>query len=38
MGTPARFVRNLTDEDYQRMADNAEEYRALSRRYIAQEK
>lgn len=34
MGTPARFVRMLTDEDLQRMADNAEEYRLLHKRYL----
>lgn len=34
MGTPARFVRHLTDEDLQRMADNAEEYRLLAKRYM----
>ncbi len=33
MGTPAKFVRMLTDEDLQRMADNAEEYRLLAKRY-----
>ncbi len=36
MGTPARFVRKLTDEDLARMADNGEEYRMLSRRYMGQ--
>ncbi len=34
MGTPAKFVRMLTDEDLQRMADNAEEYRLLHKRYV----
>lgn len=34
MGTPAKFVRHLTDEDLQRMADNAEEYRQLHKRYM----
>jgi len=33
MGTPARFVRMLTDEDLQRMADNSEEYRLLAKKY-----
>lgn len=33
MGAPARFVRMLTDEDLQRMADNSEEYRMLAKRY-----
>ena len=33
MGTPARFTRMMTDEDLQRMADNAEEYRLLAKRY-----
>ena len=33
MGTPARFVRMLTDEDLQRNADNSEEYRQLHKRY-----
>lgn len=33
MGTPARFVRVLTDEDLAKMADNAEEYRVLAKRY-----
>lgn len=34
MGSPARFVRHLTDEDLHRMADNAEEYRVLAKRYF----
>lgn len=33
MGTPAKFVRMLTDEDLARMADNAEEYRMLFKKY-----
>lgn len=33
MGAPAKFVRHLTDEDLQRMADNSEEYRMLAKRY-----
>lgn len=33
MGTPAKFMRMLTDEDLKRMADNAEEYRLLAKRY-----
>lgn len=33
IGTPARFARMLTDEDFQRMADNSEEYRQLAKRY-----
>jgi len=33
MGTPARFVRMMTDEDLQRMADNSEEYRLLAKKY-----
>jgi gamma-carbonic anhydrase len=35
MGAPAKFVRMLTDEDLARMAENAEEYRQVSRRYQA---
>lgn len=34
MGTPARFVRHLTDEDLQKMAENAEEYRILHKKYM----
>ena len=34
MGTPARFVRHLTDEDLQHMAANSEEYRVLAKRYL----
>ena len=34
MGTPAKFVRMLTDEDLKRMADNSEEYRQLHKRYM----
>jgi carbonic anhydrase/acetyltransferase-like protein (isoleucine patch superfamily) len=34
MGTPARFVRMMTDEDLQRMADNSEEYRVLAKKYF----
>ncbi|MDB5477631.1 MAG: carbonic anhydrase [Alphaproteobacteria bacterium] len=33
MGSPARFVRHLTEEDLQRMADNGEEYRVLAKAY-----
>jgi gamma-carbonic anhydrase len=33
MGSPAKFLRTLTDEDLQRMADNAEEYRMLGIKY-----
>lgn len=33
MGTPARFVRHLTDEDLHKMAENAEEYRTLHKKY-----
>lgn len=34
MGTPAKFVRTLTDDDLKRNADNAEEYRQLHKRYM----
>lgn len=34
MGTPARFVRHLTDEDLIKMAENAEEYRILHKKYM----
>ncbi len=33
MGSPARFVRMLTDEDLQRNAENSEEYRLLAKLY-----
>jgi carbonic anhydrase/acetyltransferase-like protein (isoleucine patch superfamily) len=33
MGTPAKFVRHLTDEELQRNAENTEEYRQLHKRY-----
>ena len=33
MGTPAKFVRHLTDGDLQRMAENSEEYRVLAKEY-----
>lgn len=35
MGTPAKFVRMLTDEDLARMAENCEEYVQLAKRYGA---
>lgn len=34
MGTPARFVRHMTDEDLKRMSDNSEEYRVLAKKYL----
>lgn len=34
MGTPARFVRMLTEDDLQRNADNSEEYRLLAKKYF----
>lgn len=33
MGSPAKLARKLTDDDFKRMADNAEEYRLLAKRY-----
>lgn len=34
MGTPARFVRHMTDEEVEKMGENAKEYRIVSRRYL----
>lgn len=35
MGTPAKFVRHLTDDDLRRMAENSEEYLKLAKEYLS---